>query len=111
MSGNFVKRGALMLCLLAGLSVLLIRKNAGAHSVSTSAPVQAGHESVAASQTRGSGRAVYVGRHPFSPVYEYCYVDADGRPVLIHRQRRVFLLPESRPDVNERTSMETDTCQ
>jgi len=69
------------------------------------------HESVTASQTRSSGRAVYVGRHPFSPAYEYCYVDADGRPVLIHRQRLVFLLTESRPDVNERSSIETDTWQ
>src|SRR5215469_11907960 len=111
MSRSFVKRGALMLCILAGLAVLLIRREISARSARPSALAQAGHESAAVSQTHSSGRAEYVGPHTFSPGYEYCYVDADGRPLMIHRRRLVFFLPESRPDVNERTRIEADTCQ
>ena len=80
-------------------------------SVSPSTLAQVGHESADVSQTRSSSGAVYVGPHTFSPPYDYCYVDADGRPVMIHRRRLVFFLPESRPDVNDRTFIETDTCQ
>jgi len=103
-----------MLCILAGIAVLLIQREvAGARSVSPSTSVQVGigHESAAVSPTRTSGKAVYVGPHAFSPAYEYCYVDADGRPVMIHRRRLVFFLSESRPDVNDRPFIETDMCQ
>ncbi len=112
MSRNFVKRGALMLCILAGLAIMLARRDvAGARSVSPDTSAQVGHKPAADSQTRSSGRAVYVGPHTFSPAYEYCYVDADGRPVMVHRRRLVFFLPESRPDVNDRTFIESDMCQ
>jgi len=111
MSRNFVKRGALMLCILAGLAVLLIRREISARSAGPGALAQAGHESAAVSQTHGSGRAVYVGPHTFSPTYEYCYVDADGRPLMIRRRRLVFFLPESPPEVNDRTFIETGTCR
>jgi len=100
-----------MLCILAGLAVLLIRREISARSAGPSALAQAGHESAAVSQTHGSGRAVYVGPHTFSPAYEYCYVDADGRPLMIHRRRLVFFLPESPPEVNDRTFIETGTCR
>lgn len=106
------KRGAILLCILAGLAILLVRRDvARARSVSPKTTVQAGKKSAADSQTRGSGAAVYVGPHTFSPAYEYCYVDADGRPVMMHRRRLVFFPPESRPDVDERTIIETDRCQ
>jgi len=112
MSRNFLKRGALMLCILAGLAIVLVRRDvAGARSVSPDTSVQVGHGAAAVWQTRSSGRAVYVGPHTFSPVYEYCYFDEDGRPVMIQRRRLVFFLPESRPDANDHTFIETDTCQ
>ena len=112
MSRCFVKRGAVMLCMLVGLAVLFFRRGAtGAGSASPNTSAKVAHESAADSQTRSSGSTVYVGPRTFSPVYEYCYVDADGKPVMIHRRRLVFFLPESRPDVNDRTFIETDTCQ
>ena len=112
MSRNFVKRGAMMLCILAGLAILLVRRDlARARSVSPNTAPQVGHKSAADSQTRSSGKAVYDGPHTFSPAYEYCYVDVDGRPVMIYRRRHVFFLSEARPDVNNRTFIKTDTCQ
>ena len=111
MSRSFVKRGALMLCILAGLAVLLIRREISARSARPSALAQAGHESAAVLQTHSSGRAVYVGPHNFSSAYEYCHVDADGRPLMIHQRRLVFFLPESPPEVNDRTFIETGTCR
>ena len=112
MSRNLVKRGAIMLCILAGLAILLVRREvARARLVNPRSSTQVGHKSEANSQTRSSGGAVYVGPHTFSPAYEYCYVDVDGRPVMIHRRRLVFFLPESRPDVSDRTFIETDKCQ
>jgi len=56
-----------MLCILAGLAVLLIRREISARSAGPSALAQAGHESAAVSQTHGSGRAVYVG-HKANPL-------------------------------------------
>jgi len=111
MSRNFVKRGALMFCILAGLAALLVRRDsAGARSSSPSTLEQVGHGSADASQTRSSSGAVYVGPHTFSPAYEYCFVDANGRPLMIHRRRLMFFQPES-PDMNDRTFIESDICQ
>lgn len=112
MSRNLVKRGAIMLCILAGLAILLVRRDlARARLVNPKPSAQVVHQSEADSQTRSSGGAVYVGPHAFSPAYEYCYVDVDGRPVIIHRRRLVFFLPESRPDMSDQTFIETDKCQ
>jgi hypothetical protein len=49
--------------------------------------------------------------HNFSFAYDYCYIDGDGRPVMFHRKRLVFFLPDSPPEVNDRTFIESDTCQ
>ena len=102
-----------MLCILAGLAILLARRDlAGARFVNLKTwAAQVGHKSEANSQTRSSGGAVYVGPHAFSPVYEYCYVDVDGRPVMMHRRRPVFFPPQSRPHISDRTFIETDKCQ
>ena len=48
--------------------------------------------------------------HPFSQAYEYCYVDSEGRPMIVHR-RLVFLLPDAPPEVNDRTFIESGECQ
>lgn len=112
MSRNLVKRGAIMLCILTGLAILLVQREvARARLVNPKSSAQVGHQSAADSHTRSSGGAVYVGPHTFSPAYEYCYVDVDGRPLMIHRRRLVFFLPESRPDISDRTLIETDKCQ
>jgi hypothetical protein len=112
MSRNLVKRGAIMLCILAGLAILLVRRDlARARLVNPKPSAQVVHQSEADSQTRSSGGAVYVGPHAFSPVYEYCYVDVDGRPVMMHQRRPVFFPPQSRPDISDRTFIETDKCQ
>ena len=42
---------------------------------------------------------------------DYCYVDAEGRPMVFHRRRLVFFLPESPPEVNDRTFIESDECR
>ena len=108
MSRNLVKRGAIMLCILAGLAILLVRREvARARLVNPKPSAQVGHQS----QTRSSAGAVYVGPRAFSPVYEYCYVDVDGRPVMMHQRRPVFFPPQSRPDISDRTFIETDKCQ
>jgi len=66
-SRNFIKREALTFCILAGLAVLLVRRDtAGARSASPSNLAQVGHKSADVSQTRSSRRAVYVGPHTFS---------------------------------------------
>ena len=79
-----VKRGAIVLCILTGLAILLVRRDmARARSVSPNTAAQVGNKSTADSHTRSSGRAMYVGPHTFSPAYEYCYVDTDGRPVMM----------------------------
>ena len=112
MSRTLVKRGAIMLCILAGLAILLVRKKvARARLVDPEPSAQVGHQSAADSQTPSSGGVVYVGPHTFSPVYEYCDVDVDGRPLMIHRRRLVLFLPESQPDISDRTFIETDQCQ
>ena len=40
-----------------------------------------------------------------------CHVDEEGRPMVFHRRRLVFFLPEAPPEVNDRTFIETDECQ
>ena len=51
-----------------------------------------------------------AGPHTFSSQYDYCYVDEDGRPLVFHRRRLVFFLPEALyPD--DLTFIETRECQ
>lgn len=81
--------------LLAGLALVTMRRELAA---------SAGPKSSSSSQT--TPRNVYGHPHTFSEAYEYCYVDSEGKPMLVHR-RLVFLLPDAPPEVNDRTFIES----
>ena len=65
----------------------------------------------AAASSRVKPNGASAGPHHFSMQYDYCYVDAEGRPMIFHRRRLVFFLPQSPPEVNDHTFIETDLCQ
>ena len=114
MSRRFMPRGTATLCTLVGVAALSIRRDAAVDSgPGHSAPSHLSQrESVAASvpnEAKASGAA--AAPHHFSMQYDYCYVDTEGRPMIFHRRRLVFYLPESPPKVNDRTFIETDLCQ
>ena len=98
MKRALIKRGAGVLLLLAGLTLVTVRRELAA---------SAGEKSSASSQT--TPRNVPGHPHPFSQAYEYCYVDSEGRPMIVHR-RLVFLLPDAPPEVNDRTFIESGEC-
>ena len=111
MSRKEVHQWLFVLLLLAGLAVLTVRRDASVnnpsvHANSSSAPGQGSGAVVGSGETKAAGRP-----RSFSAAYDYCYVDADGRPMVFHRRRLVFFLPESPPEVNDRTFLETNECQ
>ena len=87
-----------MVLLLAGLALVTVQREVAASASSKPS---------AASQTTPS--SVPVHPRTFSQAYEYCYVDSEGRPVIVHR-RLVFFLPEGPPEVNDRTFIESGEC-
>ena len=87
-----------MVLLLAGLALVAVRRELAASAGSRLAP---------SSQTTLPGVPVHP--HWFSQAYEYCYVDSEGKPMLVHR-RLVFLLPNAPPEVNDRTFIESGEC-
>jgi hypothetical protein len=99
MSRGFVRRALLVLCVLAVLMIATARKQSSGDPGSVHANTSAQHLDDA------PGRP-----HTFSQAYDYCYVDSDGRPLMFHRRRLVFFLPDT-PQLNDRTSIETDQCQ
>jgi hypothetical protein len=103
MKRRFLQSGATVMLALAGLLMVTARRDASGGSKHPYA-----NTSAATSQTTGkeSARPYY-----FSPAYDYCYVDSDGRPIVFHRKRLVFFFPDSPPEVNDRTFIETDSCQ
>jgi len=111
MSRNVVHQWLIVMLLLAGLAVLTVRRDASVndrsvHANSSSAPGQGSGVVVGSGETKAAGRP-----RNFSAAYDYCYVDAEGRPIVFHRRRLVFFLPESPPEVNDRTFIDTDQCQ
>ena len=107
MSRRFLQRGAVLLCMLTGLGLLMARRNvsssAGSLSVKNAEDVR---------QTDNSSkRGVVVRPRTFSRAYDYCYTDENGRPMVVHRKRLVFFLPDSPPEVNDRTFIESRECQ
>ena len=111
MSRSLVHRWLFVVLLLGGLAVLTIRKDASGNSGSVyanSSPASGEASGVVV----GSGKTKAAGRpRSFSAAYDYCYVDEEGRPMVFHRRRLVFFLPEVPPEVNDRTFIETDECQ
>ena len=101
----------LVALLLAGLAVLTVRKDASGISGavlanSSSAPGNGSGTVVGSGETKGAGRP-----RSFSAAYDYCYIDEEGRPMVFHQRRLVYLLPEAPPEVHDRTFTETDQCQ
>ena len=92
MSRRSVQRVAILLLMFAGLALLTVRRDVAG----STGPTQGG----------GVGRP-----RSFSAAYDYCYVDEKGRPMVFHRRRLVFFLPQAPPEVNDRTFIETDECQ
>jgi len=114
MPRQFVLRGAVTLCMLVGVAALSIRKDAAAgyapshYDPSPHVQSKATDASLSNSATING---VSPGPHYFSMQYDYCYVDAKGRPMIFHRRRLVFFVPESPPEVLDRTFIETDSCR
>ena len=107
MSRGIVLRAAFILCVLAALAGLAARKDAAGTRPGDS--ISQPKSAATANGTRSNGAS--IGRHTFSQQYDICYVDADGRPMVYERKRLVFFFPESPPEVNDRTFIETNTCQ
>ena len=102
MRRNLTRRALIMLALLAGMALLTVRKES---TVSSAAPERQQADPF-------QRRAVEPRRaRPFSQDYEYCYVDSDGRPMIVHRKKHLFFLPEPEPQVDDRTFIEGDECR
>ena len=93
-----MKKLGVLLLLLAGLALVTVRREVAA---------SASAKSSASSQTVPHNVPGHP--HPFSQAYEYCYVDSEGRPMIVHR-RLVYLLPAAPPEVNDRTFIESGEC-
>jgi hypothetical protein len=108
-----LKRGAIIVLMLGGAAALSVRRDTAADTVSKLADrsrwlhLEAAAASISNST---SPNGTSAGPHHFSMAYDYCYVDAEGRPMIFHRRRLVFFLPESPPEVNDRTFIETNEC-
>jgi hypothetical protein len=89
--------------ILAGLAMVIVHKEAW-----SGGRLQYANSLPATRQTTGETASR---PHNFSRAYDYCYVDAEGRPVVFHRKRLVFFFPDSPPEVNDRTFIESDSCQ
>src|SRR3974377_2044185 len=91
MKRSFVKRAGGMILILASLAVLTVRRQVDdpdtVHANSLSSPQSAG---LSHSRT-------------FSHAYEICAEDSEGRPLVVHRKKLVFFLPQSPPGENDRT--------
>lgn len=87
-----------MVLLLAGLALVTVRREVTASASSKPST---------ASQITSDNKSVHP--HRFSQAYEYCYVDSEGRPVMVHR-KLVFFLPEALPEVTDRTFIESGEC-
>ena len=100
MKRGLIKRGVIALLLLAGLALVTVRRELAA---------TAGTKSPASSQTTSG----HVPRHSqaFSQAYEICAEDGEGRPLVVHRKKLVFLFPDSAPEVNDRTFIESGECR
>ena len=114
MPRRFALRGTVTLCMLVGVAALSIRSDvAVGNRPGYSGPSHLSRpESVAGSvpsEAKVNGAA--AAPHRFSMQYDYCYVDAEGRPMVFHRRRLVFFFPESTPEDLDRTFIETDFCQ
>ena len=102
MSCRFLQRGTIVVLTLAGLARSRSAKKLGAAEASLANPSPATRQTTGGAASRP---------HNFSRAYDYCYVDADGRPVMFHRKRLAFFLPDSPQEVNDWTFIESDSCQ
>jgi len=114
MRRQFVLRGTVTLCMLAGVAALSVRRDGAVRNEPGLFDrwhlLQPG--SAAASVSNGAKRnEASAVPHHFSMQYDYCYVDAEGRPMVFHKRRLVFFFPESPPGVEDRTFIETNLCQ
>lgn len=110
MQRRTVQRAASVLCVLAGMAALTIRKDVAAgtepgHSDRLHASQAESANPAAASGTRPDGAS--VGRYYFSNEYDYCSVDADGKPRGFHQKHRV---PGSPSYSDDRTFIWPDAC-
>lgn len=103
MKRNITRCAVVAVAMLAALALLTVRKEADGNR-----PVHA-NASASLSPVRPSDASGLP--HTFSQAYDYCYVDENGRPMIFHRRRLVFFFPESPPEVNDRTFIETNECQ
>lgn len=85
-----------MVALFAGLVLLTVRKE----SVE-SAVVHAGSPTPASNTGARHSRT-------FSQAYEICAEDSEGRPLVVRQKKPVFFFPNSPPEVNDRTFIETE---
>ncbi len=113
MPRRFILRGAVMLCMVVGVAALSVRRDAatgtGPGHTDRSHLVQPESAAASLSSSAQPNRAS-AGPHTFSSQYDYCYVDEDGRPLVFHRRRLVFFLPEA-PYPDDLTFIETRECQ
>ena len=99
MKRSSVKRAGVMVLVLAGLAVFTVRRQAdGAGTVHANSP--------ASTQDAGAW-------HPrwFSRTYEICAEDSEGRPLVVHQKELVFFLPQSPPELEDRTFILTKQCR
>jgi hypothetical protein len=110
MSQGFIVRCTAAFSMLAGIAALSVRRDTAASTGPSLAALSHLASAAAAAQNGASPDATSAGPHHFSMAYDYCYEDAEGRPMIFHRRRLVFFFPESPPEVNDRTFIETDLC-
>jgi hypothetical protein len=103
MRSNSITGGVAVLALLAGPALLTARTD-----VDASAAVRASSPASVQSSTSGDASAR---PHTFSQAYNYCYDDAEGRPMVVRKKPLVFFLPDAPPEVKDRTFIETNECQ
>ena len=114
MARRVIKRGAFLGLVLVGLVLLTAQKSvtSGAESgLSKLLQALQPKSATAAASDRARPDEASSGSRYFSAQYEYCRLDADGRPIVVHRRRRVFTLPEAPPEENDRTFIESGECQ
>lgn len=109
---SLLPRWAFVALILAGLAVLLVRKDDSSDSISPRANASA---STTQHSLGGLGPSMQAGGssagpYTFSQAYDYCYVDAEGRPMVFQRRRLVLFLPEA-PGLDDRTFVTSGDCQ
>lgn len=109
MPRRFAVRGTLTFCMLVDVAARSVKRD-------FTAGTRLGHsdraaEPPAAAVSKGTKLAgMSAAPTPLSRAYEYCDIDAEGRPMVFNRRRLRFFLPESPPEMNDRTFIETNEC-